>query len=194
MKQNNVIVRSIGDADKYGIKENDIINRDLLLLVISQLKRESKILPTYAKVEGNKTRDKMIKGAQNATETSLKDRRETGALTSETDFLAGAVSALQYIDVHQFGADPDNLKTLPPKWFFGALRGESIIDQKPTALKVLIEVDKEGHVWDSKTNSNIDVTIIDDNMINALNDPEHAECMAEERAQLKQEIQKARGW
>ena len=42
--------------------------------------------------------------------------------------------------------------------------------------------------------SQIQDGIIDDNMINALNDPDHAECMAEERAQLKQEIQKARGW
>jgi len=53
-KNHDVEVKSVGDAEIYGLVEGDIINRNLLLLIIKQLMIESKVLPIYKKIEGNK--------------------------------------------------------------------------------------------------------------------------------------------
>ena len=50
-KNHDVEVKSVGDAETYGLVEGDIINRNLLLLVIKRLMIEGKVLPIYKKIE-----------------------------------------------------------------------------------------------------------------------------------------------
>jgi len=49
-KNHNVKIISIGDADPYGIFKGCSINRNVLMLIIKQLKMEGKELPVYAKL------------------------------------------------------------------------------------------------------------------------------------------------
>lgn len=49
-KNHNVKIVSVGDAEPYGIFKGCSINRNVLLLIIRQLKTEGKILPIYANI------------------------------------------------------------------------------------------------------------------------------------------------
>ena len=51
-------------------------------------------------------------------EYNLKKRREVGSLTSQSDFLSGAMSAMTVVL-------PDSL-SMPPRWIFSTIRGEEI--------------------------------------------------------------------
>ena len=49
-KNHNVKIVSVGDAEPYGIIKDCSINRNVLLLIIKQLKTEGKALPIYANI------------------------------------------------------------------------------------------------------------------------------------------------
>ena len=65
-----------------------------------------------------------------AVEHTLKGRSRTGALENECDFIAGAMSVMQTINMELYNSTIDmSMDIIPAKWKIVPMSGRSLLDE-----------------------------------------------------------------
>tara|TARA_Y100000361_G_scaffold45822_1_gene39652 strand:+ start:318 stop:566 length:249 start_codon:yes stop_codon:yes gene_type:complete len=63
-------------------------------------------------------------------EDTLIQRKNTSALKDECDFLAGAMTVLQQINIHIYeSTEEDSMGIVPPMWLLLPMCGRSVIEE-----------------------------------------------------------------
>jgi|TARA_R110000765_G_scaffold62673_1_gene121618 hypothetical protein len=62
--------------------------------------------------------------------TLLEERKNSRALESEADFLAGAMFVLTIVNMEFYEATHnESMNIVPPMWIFGPMSGRSVLDE-----------------------------------------------------------------
>ena len=63
-------------------------------------------------------------------ENTLIQRKNTSALKDECDFLAGAMTVLQQINIHIYeSTEKDSMGIVPPMWLLLPMTGRSLLEE-----------------------------------------------------------------